>query len=283
MRIQARAKVNLSLEVIGRRPNGYHELVSVMQTVELADELELHQASSVFFTCSEPELEANNLVSRASDLFLGRFSGSLGVNMHLEKRIPVGAGLGGGSSDAAAALSGLRSFWKVPASCLDLLGMAERLGSDVPFFLYGGTALVQGRGEQVTPLPRLPTSWILVANPRIHVSTADVFRALSSSDWTDGIHTLGLAKNLQRGVATDSGINGLQETLFRLHPDARACYEAMQAATDGKAMVSGSGPSVYALFSSEAAATEAQSTLHPTYWSCVTRTWAPEPAESPCP
>jgi 4-diphosphocytidyl-2-C-methyl-D-erythritol kinase len=181
--------------------------------------------------------------------------------MSLEKRVPVAAGLGGGSSDGAAALTQLSRLWKVPAGCADLLPMAEELGSDVPFFLYGGTALVEGRGEQVTPLPQPTSVWYLLVKPPFSVSTARVFAALPECEWTDGEKTRRLASDIRsRGRAT-LGVNSLQETLFRLYPEAQVCFEAVADLAPGQTLVSGSGPTVAASFPSREEAQRAAAGL----------------------
>ncbi len=171
--VRAYAKINLTLDVLGRRADGYHELATVMQTVDLYDTLCLTAIddNQVQVICTSPALSNDeNLAGRAA-------------------RIPMAAGLGGGSSDAAAVLLALQQWWQLPFTPTDLLDMAASLGSDVPFFLTGGLALCEGRGERVSPLPAywpLPMRWLLLLKPSIGISTAAVFRSLSASDYTDG-------------------------------------------------------------------------------------------------
>ncbi len=151
--LQAFAKINLSLEVVGRRQDGFHELTSVMQTVSLSDTLEFRPDDEFRFTCSDASLAQGNLVERAAMLLRQSSQESRNVSIALHKSIPVAAGLGGGSSDAAAALIGLNRLWNLGLPCADMTRFAAQLGSDVPFFLSGGTCFVSGRGEQVEPLP----------------------------------------------------------------------------------------------------------------------------------
>ena len=180
MKFKAPAKINLYLEVIRRRKDGYHDIETIMQTVSLFDELCFSRRSEgVSLKCSKPELSGeNNLVFKAAKLLIDRLKVKTGVNIILKKRIPSGAGLGGGSSDAAAALKGLLKFWKRSIPEKELVKIAAFLGADVPFFLYGGTAQASGIGERIKPLPGLPPTWFLLVNPRVHVPTASVYKKL---------------------------------------------------------------------------------------------------------
>ena len=180
MKFTAPAKINLYLEVIRRRKDGYHDIETIMQTVSLCDELTFsRRKEGVLLKCSRPELaNEQNLVFRAAKLLIDRLNLKTGVKITLKKRIPAGAGLGGGSSDAAAALRGLLKFWNRKLNEKELAGMAASLGADVPFFLSGGTAQATGIGERVKPLPNLPKTWFLLVNPRVHVPTASVYKKL---------------------------------------------------------------------------------------------------------
>ncbi len=182
--LKARAKINLGLKVIGRRPDGYHDLETVMQEVSLADKLlfEPCPGSGWIFSCTEYSLAGpDNLVSRAAALLekkAGKCPG--GVRITLFKNIPTQAGLAGGSSDAAAALKGLNRFWRLGLSEKELFCLGVQLGSDVPFFFLGGTALAGGRGEQLVSLPPLPFYWVVLAlPPAAAISTAEAYRALN--------------------------------------------------------------------------------------------------------
>jgi len=181
--VRAPAKINLGLSVLGRRPDGYHEIESVMQQVSLADVLVITPArrSGVFFSCSDPALNGeDNLVYRAAVLLASQSRKKLsGVKLELIKKIPVEAGLAGGSSDAAAALFALNRFWRLDLSFARLLELGALLGSDIPFCLLGGTALATGRGERLQPLPDLPFFWVVLAVPAgIGLSTVAVYGAL---------------------------------------------------------------------------------------------------------
>lgn len=179
--ISAPAKINLGLNVLGRRPDGYHDLETVMQQISLSDTLliePLTQANEWVFSCTDPDLEGNdNLVCRAASLLRSLTTKSLpGVKITLYKNIPTQAGLGGGSSDAAATLLGLNRFWQLSLKKDVLLQLAARLGSDVPFCLRGGTALARGRGEILQQLPPLPFFWVVLAlAPASSISTAKAY------------------------------------------------------------------------------------------------------------
>ena len=181
MQVLAPAKINLTLRVRGKRPDGYHALESVMQMLTLADVLTYDSAQDFRFTCSDPALENDdNLVVRAARLLQARCPRPCGAHLHLEKRIPAQAGLGGGSSDAAAALLALNELWEIRLPLDELQTLAATLGSDVPFFLYTPTALVRGRGESVTPIPALLPAYVALAKPAAGLSTAQVYAALSA-------------------------------------------------------------------------------------------------------
>jgi 4-diphosphocytidyl-2-C-methyl-D-erythritol kinase len=282
--LEAHAKVNLALEVVGRRSDGFHELVSVMQTIGLHDVLRTTPASDLSLTCSIPHLAGpTNLAYRAATLLRERFEVELGCAMHLEKTIPEAAGLGGGSSDAAAALIGLNSLWKLGAGCDDLCQVAQQLGSDVPFFLYAGTSLVRGRGERVRRLETQPSLWYLLANPGTRVRTADVFLALRESEWSNGFEAGTLARRIEEGEPVSPGPNGLHDALFRIEPQARECFNAMQTVAHGCAFVSGSGPTVGAAFATREEAERARDALSDDVgWVCVTSSWNPPAGASPC-
>ena len=171
MHLRAYAKINLTLEVLGRRNDGYHEVVTILQNVGLYDVLHIEPAPSMYLTCSADRLEGeDNLVWRAAARLRAVASVGDGARIHLEKHIPAAMGLGGGSSDAAAALVGLSTIWDLSLSARQVASIAAELGSDVPFFLVGGTAKAEGRGEQVSPIPAIPQRWVLLLCPDIDPS-----------------------------------------------------------------------------------------------------------------
>jgi 4-diphosphocytidyl-2-C-methyl-D-erythritol kinase len=178
MQLYSPAKLNLFLRIIRRRPDGYHELASLFQTIDLCDNLSLSLAETDTLTCNTPEIptDASNLVLKASDLFRKKTGLKVGLKAHLDKKIPHQAGLGGGSSNAATTLWGLNQLCRNPATPAQLMAWAAEIGSDVAFFLSQGTAYCTGRGEVIDPLPPLKPETVWVVKPSEGLSTPDVYR-----------------------------------------------------------------------------------------------------------
>jgi 4-diphosphocytidyl-2-C-methyl-D-erythritol kinase len=199
----APAKLNLTLEVLARRPDGFHEIRSVIQAINLCDSLRFRLSKKVEFSCTDPNwVSAESLVSKAASLLQETTGCSKGVTIEVDKRIPLVSGLSGDSSDAAAVLRGLNKLWGLGLSLGELLGLASQLGSDVAFFLYGGTAVVRGRGEIVTPLPPFPHMWVVLLLPpvpRLPGKTQRLYTSLKPSHYTRGEITDRLAALLTRG------------------------------------------------------------------------------------
>jgi len=282
--VRAPAKINLSLEVLGRRTDGYHELISVMQTVTLWDTLQFKPHSAVTMTCSDAQLGvACNLVMGAIRLVKNKYHVAAGCSVHLEKCIPSAAGLGGGSSDAAATLVSLARLWNLDMDCATFIDLAADLGSDVPFFLCSGSALLQGRGERVTSLPSGGRNWYLLVKPPLRVPASAVFAALPSSSWTSGSATAAVAQCIRTHGEVRFGINGLQETVFRLYPEARTCYEMVRSLAPGRTIISGSGPTIVAAFSTQQEAVHAQGILpREQLWTHVACDFQPPGWQTPC-
>lgn len=263
---RAYAKINLTLDVLSRRADGYHELATVMQTVDLYDTICLAASAdeSVQMLCDRPELSNNeNLAVRAVQLVRQRLDLKQGVVLELHKRIPMAAGLGGGSSDAAAVLLALQKWWHLPLSTDDLLEMASALGSDVPFFLTGGLALCEGRGERVKPLaPHWPASmrWLVLVKPALAVSTATVFGSLPASDYSDGSHSRALCAALEerREPLPADLHNGLERGVLERYPEVARAREELFATGAELVRLSGSGPTLYATFGELASAVQVQ-------------------------
>ncbi|HLZ23166.1 MAG TPA: 4-(cytidine 5'-diphospho)-2-C-methyl-D-erythritol kinase [Ktedonobacterales bacterium] len=265
--VSAYAKVNLTLDVLGKRDDGYHALASVMQTIALHDTLRIsvNTGGGITFVCDDSTLRGEgNLAFRAAQLMRAEIGDErLGAAIELHKDVPIQAGLGGGSSDAAAVLHALNTQWQVgyPVETLEDLG--ARLGSDVPFFLRSGTALIEGRGEYVTPLPDAEPLWILLAKPRIGLSTATVFRQLTPGSYSDGTATERTADAIRTGqpIALSGLFNALESGVVSSFSEVRALRDAM---LDGGAPVvrmSGSGPTLFAPFRELARARAAYDTL----------------------
>ena len=267
--VQAYAKINLTLDVLGHRADGYHDLATVMQTVDLYDTICLTatEDNQVHLVCTKPELSNDdNLAARAARLVRQRLAIRHGILIELHKRIPVAAGLGGGSSDAAAVLLALQQWWQLQLSPSDLLEMATLLGSDVPFFLTGGLALCEGRGERVTALaPFWPESmrWLLLVKPAISVSTAAVFRNLPTSDYTDGSHSRAVSTDLHAGQKPELEDlhNCFERSVLESYPEvAHARADLLQAGASF-VRLSGTGPTLFAPFSDLACAQKVQEQL----------------------
>jgi len=257
------AKINLHLEVVGRRPDGYHELRTIFQTVDLHDLLTVEAADALDLVVEgEAPPGAENLVHRAARAFLDRFARGRGARLRLEKRIPIGGGLGGGSSDAATTLVGLADLLGVRPSTGELLEIARGLGADVPYFLVGGTALGLGRGDEVRPLPDLPeeTLWLVV--PPVQVPTAAIFAALPEPV---GGPDPGVAPILEGSWSGDlaqlPGRNDLTATVLAGYPEVRTVYNALIRAGASCVRLSGSGATVFAAFADPASGEDLSASL----------------------
>ena len=256
MRLNAPAKINWTLEVLGRRDDSYHEVRTVLQTVGLCDTLQITPGRDLEFTMEGRKVSEDDLVLRAASL-LGQGS-ARGANISLSKRIPVAAGLGGGSSDAAAALRGLNELWGLGYNDSGLAEMAAALGSDVAFFLRGGSALAEGRGERVTPLPDAPAVWLVLLIPPIHVSekTKRIYAALTAADFSGGTRTDSLVRGIREGRPVDDGslCNTFERAAYEMFEGLDAYGDALLAAGAHRVHLAGSGPALFALGPGEEAA-----------------------------
>lgn len=258
-RWRAYAKINLCLEVLGRRRDGYHNVTTVLQTVDLHDILTYEVAETLSLRCSDPALETeDNLVLRAARL-LQRVTGqTAGASIHLEKRIPVGAGLGGGSSDAAATLVALSSLWGLQMTEANLQNLGAALGSDVPFFLVGGTAVAEGRGEMVTPLPPLAPHWAVIVVPSLQLpdKTSLMYSRLTPREYTTGSVTQHLARRIRNGESLEIGLifNAFEWVAFRHFEQIDLVRQRVVEAGADHVRLCGAGPSLYAIYPQEEAA-----------------------------
>lgn len=252
LHVKAPAKINLTLDVLHKRPDGYHELEMVMTTVDLADRLELKlleedriivHSQSRYVPSGE-----RNLAYKAAKVLKDRFNVKKGVEISIEKNIPVAAGLAGGSSDAAAVLRGLNKLWNLQRSTEELAEIGAEIGSDVPFCVYGGTALAKGRGERITPLPSPPNCWVILAKPPIGVSTAEVYEKLSletiAHPDTQGM--VRAIKNNDYASMCENVGNVLESVTLKHYPEVAQIKEDMKRFGADAVLMSGSGPTVYA-------------------------------------
>jgi 4-diphosphocytidyl-2-C-methyl-D-erythritol kinase len=255
--VEAPAKVNLTLRVLRRREDGFHELDTVFQAIDLCDTLEVEPAADLVLTTDHPELavDATNLIWRAASALRDEFGVREGARIHLTKRIPLEAGLGGGSSDAAATLLACARMWGLDLDVRGLEPLACRLGADVPFFLHGKTARGTGRGDRITPLKAFGDFPLLLGIPPFGVATAKVFKR--ASEWltlpSNGVNFPALFGHKWR-QPNDLALlgNDLEEVVFRCRQELRRFRDEVLQAGASLALLSGSGSTVFAVFESAA-------------------------------
>jgi len=259
--VLAPAKLNLTLEVLAKRQDGFHEVRSVMQTINLGDSLSFQSNESIEFKSDLPGwIAEESLVSRAASLLQQATGCSKGVTIEVKKRIPLLSGLGGDSSDGAAVLRGLNQLWELGLPQGKLLELARQLGSDVSFFLYSGTALVEGRGELVTPLPLLPHRWVVLVMPpvsRLPGKTKQLYASLKASHFTGGRITKKLVEGLKAGKEFTPSLFNTFENVAFAHFSGLSEYRKhikKTGATD--VHLAGSGPALFTLFEGRAQAEE---------------------------
>jgi len=281
--LKAPAKINLFLEITAKRPDGYHNLETVMQTISLCDELSVEDLGAadtrIILECSSKELpvDEGNIVYRAAQALKKFYNINRGARIFLKKEIPTGAGLGGGSSDAAAAIKGLAGIWNIKAEKNDLEKIAAELGADVPFFLTGGTALCEGKGEIVTPLPPIARMPVILANPGFGVATPSVYKKvtfpLTKPRKIHKITRLICRGSFNGQNASDYCFNRLEEFVF---PDYPQIAEIKSVLTElgCASLMSGSGATVFGILGSESQSETIKSKLQEYHW----KTWAVVPA-----
>ena len=261
--MRAYAKINLTLEVLGRRDDGYHDIASILQTVSLHDNLTFEASDAITLDCDRPELATpDNLVLRAAHLLRDLAGVSTGAAIGLRKEIAVAAGLGGGSSDAAATLMALNRLWGTELTREDLLPLAAQIGSDVPFFLYGGTGRVFGRGERVQPLPPAALGWAVVLTPQIDLpnKTAAMFSKIGPTSYTNGGLTRKLAARLSSKGDTPSQFlfNAFDDVAKDCFPDLESYWDTFHHLGAREIHLCGAGPSLFAPVSTKHHATAIQ-------------------------
>lgn len=269
-RVRACAKVNLDLRVLGVRPDGYHHLATVFQSIDLADELHIeilprqgvrpgaHAGPSI--SCTDPRVPCDdrNLVWRAAELLCRRLDIEVPtLHVSIEKRIPPEAGLGGGSADAAAMLLGLNAMLGAPATVERLVDVAAALGADVPFMLMGGTALGTGRGDVLHSLPDLPPHEVVIVHPGFGVPTADAYRWFDAAGGGQGITPAWPVAASEWTWALDACRNDLQPPVFSRHPELARVVETLRRDGARLAAMTGSGSALFGLFAPGGKAGEA--------------------------
>ena len=264
MRLQAFAKINLGLDVLGKREDGYHEVRMIMQTIRMYDQLDMRKSvePGIHLTTNKKYIpvDENNLVWRAAKLMMDTCGIIEGVSIHLHKVIPVAAGMAGGSSDAAATLVGMNRLFHCGLSKEKLMELGVQIGADVPYCVLRGTALAQGIGEKLTVLPPMPDCWILIGKPGISVSTKYVYTTLDLNTNTVHPDIDGMKKALEDGNLygiTERMGNVLQDVTIPAYPEVERIKEQMKALGAVNAMMSGSGPTVFGIFDNEEKAQKA--------------------------
>jgi len=253
------AKLNLTLEILGKYPDGYHQITSVMQTIELHDTLSFKLEEAIQLECNVTSLVfPNNLVLKAAELLKKTTGVNKGVHISLEKRIPMASGLGGGSSNAAITMQALNELWGLQLSPNYIKQLAPKLGSDVAFFLEGGTALVSGRGEEVVPLPPFPQSWIVILKPQISIpnKTATMYGNLKPSHFTNGRHTKEMVASIKGSSNNLARIcyNAFEQVAFKQFDELEKCKQHFLNAGASKVHLAGAGPVIFAIMKDRAQA-----------------------------
>lgn len=282
LHLNAYAKVNLTLNVLGERGDGFHEIESVMHTIALHDSVTLREAGAgveVVVSNGDAPNDHRNLVVRAAQLLRETFRVDRNVQIELTKRVPAAAGLGGGSSDAAVTLLGLVQMWKLRLDGRELLALAGKLGSDVPFFLEGGAVVARGRGERLSYLPPLPTTWLVVARPRAEVKTEWAYRQFDPTAVTARPDTAAMIEAVKREDVREVGRllrNVFEHLIVATHPVVGELKARILRGEAYGAGLTGTGPAVFGLMANEAAARKVADDLQamPDVEVTVTRTFA---------
>ncbi|MCS6898140.1 MAG: 4-(cytidine 5'-diphospho)-2-C-methyl-D-erythritol kinase [Nitrospira sp.] len=262
----APAKVNLVLRVLDRRADGFHNLWSLMQTVGLEDQVSvrINERGGIRLQCDDPSLSVDrtNLVYRAAETVLLRCRQKVGVDIVLTKRIPMGAGLGGGSSDAAATIMGLNRLLNLGWSAADMAQIGQTLGSDVPFFFFAPTAIVTGRGEEIRAVGLAGERWVVLVNPGFSVETRWAYQALSSSrrcvhPLDEALTAFGKVQQLSWELVLEKAQNDFEQPVFHAHPLLRTIKGTLLTLGAEAALLSGSGATVFGVFQDEQKARQA--------------------------
>lgn len=266
-KLRAYAKINLGLDVVGVLPNGYHEVRMIMQTVGIYDELSFEKTENgIVITTDAGELPTNedNLIYKAVKLLFDKYAISEGVRIHLQKNIPIAAGMAGGSTDAAATLKGISELFELNCDEKELRELGVKIGADVPYCIMGGTALAEGIGEKLTKLSPAPDCFLLVAKPDINVSTKYVYEHLDAQEDYEHPDIDGMLDAISKGsldgVVSTMG-NVLETVTVPAYPVIDTIKARMRELGALNSMMSGSGPTVFGIFDQEAVAAKAFESL----------------------
>ncbi|HCW36441.1 4-(cytidine 5'-diphospho)-2-C-methyl-D-erythritol kinase [Mammaliicoccus sciuri] len=263
----APAKINLTLDTLYKREDGYHEVEMIMTTIDLNDRLtfECRDDGEIIIDVEHNFVPSDhrNLAYKAAKLMQDRYNIEKGVKISLEKSIPISAGLAGGSSDAAATFRGLNELWGINESLETLSELASEIGSDISFCIYGKTALCQGRGEKITHLPKPPSAWVVIAKPDIGVSTPEIYGALDLEN-KDEVQTQACLKAIENNdyaAMCQSLGNSLEKVTMQLYPEVEKLKNTMSNTGVDAALMSGSGPTIYGFVQKERQAKQVYNAL----------------------
>ena len=255
MRLRAFAKINLGLDILRKREDGYHEVRMIMQTIQMYDVLEMKKVKNpgISLSVNYPYIPSDerNLVYKAAKLLMDEFQVKEGVDIRLEKFIPVAAGMAGGSSDAAAAMVGINHLFKLGLSEKDLMDRAVNIGADVPYCIMRGTALAEGIGEKLTRIAQVPDCYVLIGKPGIGVSTKTAYESLQLDKIQSHPDIDGMIRDIENGnllAMTDKMGNVFESGIIGKYPVIGEIKDLMEANGALKAMMSGSGPTVFGIF-----------------------------------
>lgn len=257
LKIPSFAKINWFLNILGKRPDGFHEICTVFQTVSLFDTLTLSESDELVLSCDDSSVptDENNLIIKAAEILREKFNEKKGAKIYLEKNIPSPGGLAGGSSNAAAALIGLSAIWDLNVEFSKLEKIAAKIGSDVPFFLRGGTALGIGRGTEIESLPDLKEKFLLIVTPDVNVSTVEAYKKLNASDLTsnDDVSILQVCrrKAAEIDLRSKTLTNDFENVIFSAEPEIEKVKNTLLNLGAIQALMSGSGASVFGVFDKE--------------------------------
>lgn len=266
--LKARAKINLSLDVVRRREDGYHEVKMIMQTVDLYDKLKIRKREEpgIKITTNATDIPVNedNLIYKTAKMMMENYQIQQGIDIYLKKVIPVAAGMAGGSTDAAAAFVGINELFELQIPKEELMKMAVKIGADVPYCIMGGTALSEGIGEILTPLPNPPQCYLVIAKPDIYVSTKYVYENLRANELKhhpdiDAMAASIKEKNLKK--MTHLMENVLENVTVAEYPIIEEIKDTMKRCGALNALMSGSGPTVFGIFESEENANKAKAVV----------------------
>lgn len=253
MKVRAYAKINITLDITAKRDDGYHDVCMIMQEISLFDTIEIERAKDIEISCNIPYIpcDEKNLAYKAVLEFNKYTNKNIGAKIHLDKKIPSGAGLGGGSSDAASVVKALDELYHTNLTEYDKMKICEKLGSDVPFFVLGGTALAKGRGEILTKLPSMPECYVVLAKPSFPISTKWVYQNFDISKLKRHPDTETAIKALENGdllLLTDKMKNVLEPPVIHQYPKIELYKKVMKRKGALNSMMTGSGSTVFGIF-----------------------------------